>query len=300
MLMNPGLDINRADQCCDNESYCYVNLSNEPRCCPVGSNCVADSPCKSDYYYCTTTLTSLTTGNSTTQGCCGRRCPQTSYYLCPPDLGGKCCPFDTDCQAGGNCLKKETASTTLPSSSGTLSPTVSETVSVVSTDRLSSGAKAGIGVGIALGTSLLIGLLAWCIILHRRRRRRQARDHNEKFPNPATRAELMGTNAPENVQDTSPEPRRAPQEQQAGQVPDPEPEPAPEPGAGPVEMASDEAAPAEQERQRPASPWETGAHVDSIDGLFELDGLQIHLGEPLTTTTTPEPNVCFPNHLDKM
>ncbi|POR33825.1 Uncharacterized protein TPAR_05977, partial [Tolypocladium paradoxum] len=108
--LSTGLDINRGDQCCDNDSYCYVDKAGDPRCCPIGSNCVDDSLCKSDKYQCRGSVTSSGTVKTDLVGCCGRRCPQTSYYLCPPDLGGKCCPYGADCQAGGNCVATKTAS----------------------------------------------------------------------------------------------------------------------------------------------------------------------------------------------
>ncbi|KID76289.1 uncharacterized protein G6M90_00g076410 [Metarhizium brunneum] len=276
------LDINQPDACCDNQSYCFVNKSNEAGCCAIGSNCPDDSLCKSDFYYCTTTLAlgGVTAGgNSTTKGCCGRQCPQTSYYLCPSSLGGKCCPFDADCQAGGNCVMTRTASPTKPTTTATTTPadacpTCSPAVSVIEFDGLSSGAKAGIGVGVALGTSLLIALLVSLFVLHRRR----AAARRDKFAaemDAANRAELTGT------------------EVQVAQGPDAD--------ATLVEMAENQASP-DPQPERPVSPWE-GANVETIDGLFELDGSQqvVHTcdaPEP-APPPPPEPNVCFPSHLGK-
>ncbi|KAK9445544.1 hypothetical protein VB005_00656 [Metarhizium brunneum] len=267
------LDINQPDACCNNQSYCFVNKSNEAGCCAIGSNCPDDSLCKSDFYYCTTTLalSGVTAGGNsttTTRGCCGRQCPQTSYYLCPSSLGGKCCPFNADCQAGGNCVMKRTASPTMPTTTATTTPAhacpTCSPVSVIEFDGLSSGAKAGIGVGVALGTSLLIALLVSLFVLHRRR----AAARRDKFAaemDAATRAELTGT------------------EVQVAQGPDA--------NATLVEMAENQ-----------ASPWE-GANVETIDGLFELDGSQqvVHTcdaPEP-APPPEPEPNVCFPSHLGK-
>ncbi|OAQ61823.1 cortical protein marker for cell polarity domain-containing protein [Pochonia chlamydosporia 170] len=275
------LDVNFPRQCCDNQSYCYINFSNDPRCCPIGSNCIDDSPCKSEHFYCTTTLPSITTGNSTTKGCCGRKCPQTSYYLCPPDLGGNCCPYGSNCQTGGNCVRKYTPSTTLllPSQSSTRSST--ESPPVGEADRLSPGARAGIGVGIALGTSLLIALVAWSFILYKRRRR-QVKNHDE---DPTNRAELMESIAP---QEPSPQPEtRTSQEAQTEA----------EGTTAPLEMASDAAQPPEQER--PASPWENGAQVETIDGLFELDASEVQVPGP-SLPSPSEPNVYFPSHWNKM
>jgi hypothetical protein len=152
----------------------------------------------------------------------------------------------------------------------------------VNSESLSSGAKAGIGVGIALGTSLLLALLGWFLIMFKRRRRTRDAD---KFPDVRNRAELM------TVVDQVPE-------QDARNE---------EPGDGgeataledmpPVEMASDEAMPLEQEPSRSVSPWENGARIESVQGIFELDGLQVHVP---TRPPEPEPNVFFPNHLGNM
>ncbi|KFG81269.1 hypothetical protein MANI_024084 [Metarhizium anisopliae] len=285
------LDINQPDACCDNQSYCFVNKSNEAGCCAIGSNCPDDSLCKSDFYYCTTTLTlsGVTAGgNSTTKGCCGRQCPQTSYYLCPSSLGGKCCPFDADCQAGGNCVMKRTASSTPPTTTPTTTtpsdacPTCSPVASVIEFDGLSSGAKAGIGVGVALGTSLLIALLVSIFVVYRRR----AAARRDKFaaPDAANRAELTGTEVQV--------PRGSDGSQHAH---------ASDANATLVEMAENQASPTPQP-ERPVSPWE-GANVETIDGLFELDGSQqvVHTcdaPEP-APPPEPEPNVCFPSHLGK-
>ncbi|KAG8418270.1 hypothetical protein J3459_006445 [Metarhizium acridum] len=272
------LDIKQPGACCDNQSYCFVDKSNEAGCCRIGSNCDDTSPCKSEFYYCTTTLGGITAGNSTTRGCCGRQCPQTSYYLCPPSLGGKCCPFDADCQADGNCVMKRTASSSPPTGTTTLvdSPTGA---SVIEFDGLSSGAKAGIGVGVALGTSLLIALLAWSLVLCRRR----AAAHRDKFADAAGRAELTGTEVPA----SGPGGQAAGGGSQASDA-----------NATLVEMAENEASPPRPER--PASPWES-ANVEAIDGLFELDGAasQVPVPEP-PPPPPPEPNVCFPSHLEKV
>ncbi|UNI20769.1 hypothetical protein JDV02_006828 [Purpureocillium takamizusanense] len=138
------LDVGFAGSCCENTHYCYVNKQSQPRCCPIGSNCVSDSNCSSDRFQCTSTatvavtVTVTATASSTNTntdaavvtvfttasaqvGCCGRACPQTSQYLCPKDLGGACCSFGFDCRSGGQCV--ETKKPSGPSS-GTLTPVV--------------------------------------------------------------------------------------------------------------------------------------------------------------------------------
>ncbi|GAB0133486.1 hypothetical protein EsDP_00001893 [Epichloe bromicola] len=217
------LDVLRPDSCCDNQSYCYINGRGEARCCPIGSNCVADSPCSSRAYYCAVTVTvtaSLPFGSTapapaTQQGCCGRKCPQTSHFLCPPDLGGKCCPFGSRCQAGGNCLQikgaeaeaetKTAASTSSSEPASTCSAPGAESESCAGTEgaggggprhpeseKLSVGAKAGIGVA-AVAVSLILGAL-W-FHLQRRRRHRSSRQCDIHG-----RVELTGSAVPASAQ----------------------------------------------------------------------------------------------------
>ena len=142
-------------------------------------------------------------------GCCDRKCPQTSNYLCPSDLGGNCCEYNAECRAGGGC-----AETQQPSRTPTLTPIVEgcttsqfkcadgqgccdnwqhctqvsgtgycaagnptdTTISVVDAPSgdsgLSDGAKAGIGIGAVVGTSLIVGIAAWLCISRRRQSRR--------------------------------------------------------------------------------------------------------------------------------
>ncbi|TFB06767.1 hypothetical protein CCMA1212_001005 [Trichoderma ghanense] len=111
------LDIGHGDRCCDNNSYCYVNSSNQPKCCAIGQPCTSDNPCPATAVRCSVTRTITLTSSSqkpsriTTvlTGCCGRACPQTSFYLCAPSLGGNCCPYDASCQAGGHCVSTRTS-----------------------------------------------------------------------------------------------------------------------------------------------------------------------------------------------
>ncbi len=195
-----GLDTGNGDQCCDNDAYCFVSTSGESRCCPLGSNCVADTPCSSKSYYCTriatTSLSSAsaaTAANATETGCCGRSCPQPQYYLCPAALGGNCCPYGSECRADGNCVApiSSSSTTTTATTTGTSTTPVSPTVycpsgRCVGTTAaepppppsggggLSAGTQTGIAVTVVAGTGVIVGMLWWLWILRRRTKARGA------------------------------------------------------------------------------------------------------------------------------
>ncbi|CVK92632.1 uncharacterized protein FMAN_07525 [Fusarium mangiferae] len=202
------LEIGFPDDCCDNDSYCYVNRKGDPKCCPLGSNCSSDSPCSSNAYFCTRTVTR--SGTATAQeGCCDRKCPRTSLYLCPSSLGGNCCGYNSECREGGDCASTRPASRTdllspIPSGCTTsqhkcsdgagccdndqectqvsgegycaqATPTESGVTIVDDEDDgggggLSDGAKAGIGIGVVVGASIIVGGLTWMCLRKRRQR----------------------------------------------------------------------------------------------------------------------------------
>ncbi|KAF4448740.1 hypothetical protein F53441_7888 [Fusarium austroafricanum] len=199
------LEVGFPDDCCDNDSYCYVNRKGDPKCCPIGSNCSSDSPCKSNAYFCTRTITA--SGTTTAQeGCCDRKCPKTSLYLCPSSLGGNCCSFNSECRAGGDCASTRPASRTdllspIPSGCTTSQHSCSDGAGCCDNDQectrvsgdgycvqatptesgativnddsdseLSDGAKAGIGVGVVVGASIIVGGLTLMCLRKRRQR----------------------------------------------------------------------------------------------------------------------------------
>ncbi|KAM5369587.1 hypothetical protein ACJZ2D_008946 [Fusarium nematophilum] len=205
------LDIGFSDDCCDNDSYCYVNSDGDPKCCAIGSDCSDDSPCGSTAFFCTRTVTASGTATAR-EGCCNRRCPGSSLYLCPSSLGGNCCNYDSQCRQGRECASTKSASRTalltpIPEGCTTsqhkcadgegccddgqvctqvsgegfcadAEPTGSD-ISIVEDpvtgdDALSDGAKAGIGVGAVVGTSIIVGGLTWLCISRRRQRQRTA------------------------------------------------------------------------------------------------------------------------------
>ncbi|RFU73906.1 hypothetical protein TARUN_8344 [Trichoderma arundinaceum] len=223
------LDIGHGDRCCDNNSYCYINTSNDPKCCAIGQACTSDNPCPATAVRCTVTRTltitsttarasaTRTTSTTVITGCCGRACPQTSFYLCPSTLGGNCCPFDSNCQAGGHCVSTKTqpppgltpaaegcttnqfrcadgngccnngqACTSFSGSpycsTATGGPTSTLAVddsgsSSSSSGGLSPGAEAGIAVGAVVGGGLIVAAAVW-FYLTKRRAAAEARVYN--------------------------------------------------------------------------------------------------------------------------
>ncbi|KAM3505451.1 hypothetical protein MY10362_002949 [Beauveria mimosiformis] len=182
------LDTGHGDQCCGNDSYCFVSTGGESRCCPLGSNCVADSPCNSKSYYCTRTATTTTlplpsvAGNATETGCCGRRCPQPQYFLCPAELGGNCCPYGVECRADGSCVAPVTLTTTTTTTTLTTSttfptaqcPSGACATSTVGGGGLSPTTKAGIAVTVVASTGVVVGALTWLWLLRKKRAKARA------------------------------------------------------------------------------------------------------------------------------
>ncbi|OAA80297.1 hypothetical protein LEL_03783 [Akanthomyces lecanii RCEF 1005] len=186
------LDTGHGDQCCDNDAYCFVSTSGESRCCPLGSNCVADSQCNSKSYYCTRTaattlISSSIAVNATETGCCGRSCPQPKYFLCPAALGGNCCPYGSECRADGSCVAAASSSaTTTTTRIGTGTASGSPTAlcpsggasctgtALAAEPRLSTTTKTGIAVTVVAGTGVIVGMLAWLWITRRRAKARAA------------------------------------------------------------------------------------------------------------------------------
>ncbi|PHH66967.1 hypothetical protein CDD81_5319 [Ophiocordyceps australis] len=104
-------DIGHQDICCSNRDYCYINGTGHAKCCAMGMNCIGDSQCNSRQYQCVKSISSNGRVNPSSTGCCDRRCPDASSYLCPSSLGGRCCHYGEECALNG-CLGTRT---TLPS-----------------------------------------------------------------------------------------------------------------------------------------------------------------------------------------
>ncbi|KAI3396583.1 hypothetical protein diail_12034 [Diaporthe ilicicola] len=118
---HPCSEVNATtDVCCENTKYCIINeTSLAVECCPLGSTC--GGQCDTNSYYSVLTSTKTTSSSTTTQtlaACVARAC-SSSQYLCPESMGGDCCPYDSDCASGKQCLVRSTTS-----SSTTAGPTV--------------------------------------------------------------------------------------------------------------------------------------------------------------------------------
>ncbi|KAK8147512.1 hypothetical protein G3M48_001521 [Beauveria asiatica] len=180
------LDGARLGVCCGNDSYCFVSTGGESRCCPLGSNCVADSPCNSKSYYCTRTATTALSlpsvaGNTTETGCCGRSCPQPQYFLCPAELGGNCCQYGAECRADGSCVAPVTLTTTTTTTLATSTtlptaqcPSGACATSTVGGGGLSPTTKAGIAVTVVASTGVVVGALTWLWMLRKKRAKARA------------------------------------------------------------------------------------------------------------------------------
>ncbi|KAK3182470.1 hypothetical protein K4F52_006296 [Lecanicillium sp. MT-2017a] len=135
------------------------------------------------------------------------------YYLCPKDLGGNCCPYNSECQAGGNCVAVVTPTSSTeplitpavegcttsqykcPDGTGCCNNWQSCTrmdntaycadgippgsdapeVNDGASKGLSDGAKAGVGVTVVASVGLVAGVAAWVWILLKRKRARAIR-----------------------------------------------------------------------------------------------------------------------------
>ncbi|KAG5923567.1 hypothetical protein E4U61_003087 [Claviceps capensis] len=311
------LDVQRPDACCDNSSYCFINVQNEARCCPIGSNCIADSPCSDRAYYCIITVTRTirapggvgganTTETATEMGCCTRKCPQPSDFLCPPDLGGKCCPFGSHCQSGGICAPTKMKVTSAVNVSMPLSVAASSAAcsshaksngtscsSATSTtgdedededgsdqsnalSQISVGIKAGIGICASITVLVLLG--AAFLYFRGRHRRRKNRRTISSSRAVLTRAALReGSRSDRDV-------RRRQQQQQAAAVLSSSES---NNNTSPVEIASVEAS-SPVSKDRKYMKW-ASIQPECPGGAFELEGSHTFITEDGVLPPPPPP-----------
>lgn len=147
---------------------------------------------------------SISVKTDDSQGCMPRKCA-VSEFQCPQSLGGGCCQFGNPCSSGGLCgvAISTTPSGFVPTANGCPSKNqfacatsmgggccfngqtcvgsdgtqacAGQATSPPGTEitytggGLSQGAKAGIGVGVAVGAAILIGIVTWFCLRHRRK-----------------------------------------------------------------------------------------------------------------------------------
>ncbi|KAG6161538.1 hypothetical protein E4U11_003381 [Claviceps purpurea] len=313
------LDVQRPDACCDNSSYCFINVQNEVRCCPIGSNCIADSPCSDRAYYCIITVTRTirapggigganTTETATEMGCCTRKCPQPSDFLCPPDLGGKCCPFGSHCQSGGICAPTKMKVTSTVNVSVPLSVAASSSAAACSShatscssatsttgdedeeedgpdesnslSQVSVGIKAGIGICISITALVLLG--AAFLYFRGRHRRRKNRRTISSSRAVLTRAALReGSRSDRDVR------RRQQQQQQQQQAAVVLSSSEANSNTSPVEIASVEAS-SPVSKDRKYMKW-ASIQPEFPGGAFELEGSHTFTTEDDVLPPPPPP-----------
>ncbi|KAK8089243.1 hypothetical protein PG997_004204 [Apiospora hydei] len=123
-----------------------------------GNCCAFGNPCSSGGL-CGVAITPSPSGIVPT----ANGCPSRNQFACAASLGGNCC------YNGQTCIEKDGVQgcTGQPSS-----PPGTEIT--YSGGGLSQGAKAGIGVGVAVGAAIIIGIVTWFCLRHRRQARRSS------------------------------------------------------------------------------------------------------------------------------
>lgn len=92
----------------------------------------------------------------------------TNQIACPTTLGGGCCDNTLTCTvlSNTNYCAAPTGTAVRTGMNGILETPVAQS------SGLSTGAKAGIGAGLAVGALLVLGLLLWFCVIHRRHARK--------------------------------------------------------------------------------------------------------------------------------
>jgi hypothetical protein len=123
-------------------------------CCSYGSTCGSGGECKAT----APSTTSSAIVSIIPSGC------TTSQIACPTSIGGGCCDNGFSCTVvdNKNYCASASASAVRTGPDGVIATAESEN------KGLSTGAKAGIGVGIGIGACLVLALLLWFCVIHRR------------------------------------------------------------------------------------------------------------------------------------
>ncbi|KAK8081918.1 hypothetical protein PG996_000699 [Apiospora saccharicola] len=131
-------------KCAVSEFQCPMSLGGG--CCKFGNPCLTGGSCG-------VPITASPTGFVPT----ANGCPSRNQFSCAASLGGNCCFNGQTCVLSGNTQACAGQATSPPGTEITYTG-----------GGLSQGAKAGIGVGVAVGAALIIGILTWFCLRHRK------------------------------------------------------------------------------------------------------------------------------------
>ncbi|KAK7908201.1 hypothetical protein PG985_015504 [Apiospora marii] len=131
-------------KCAVSEFQCAPSLGGG--CCGFGNPCLTGGSCG-------VAITAPPTGFVPT----ANGCPSRNQFSCPASMGGNCCFNGQTCVLSGSTQACAGQATSPPGTEITYTG-----------GGLSQGAKAGIGVGVALGAAVIIGIVTWFCLRHRR------------------------------------------------------------------------------------------------------------------------------------
>lgn len=148
-------------------------------CCSFNSQCGSNNACVP-----VSTSTSAPIVSEVPSGC------TTNQILCPTSLGGGCCDNTLTCTvlANTNYCAAPAGTAVRTGTNGILETSVPQ-----GSSGLSTGAKAGIGAGLGVAALVVVGLLLWFCVLHRRQARLSQASGSD--PGPAM-SQASGSAAP--------------------------------------------------------------------------------------------------------
>lgn len=154
-------------------------------CCSFDSSCSSNNVCVSTI--ATTSQSALV--SEVPSGC------TTNQIACPTSLGGGCCDNTLSCTvvSDTNYCAAPAGTAVRTGMNGIL-----ETAQASQSSGLSTGAKAGIGAGLGVAALLVISLLLWFCIIHRRHARQsQAAPSSTQAMSQVSGSEAMKPPAPD-------------------------------------------------------------------------------------------------------
>ncbi|KAG9233510.1 hypothetical protein BJ875DRAFT_42615 [Amylocarpus encephaloides] len=252
-------------------------------CCGYGSSCVADGKCISTAVPATNQPVSVIPS-----GCI------TNQFACPSSQGGGCCDNGLACTVLSNtnyCAFATGTNVLTRTGLGGILATIASSSS--SSKGLSTGAKAGIGAGVSVGALIVIALLYFFCVIHRRNARAQTQHQEESHPatSQVDGSAVAGSEAPNGSKAGS---KRPPAERQISQPSDyfgPTAKPGPYTDrASYAQNVNAATSPGQQNRGVPAVPQSPGdiASPVEIDSRNPSDVHPTPLTDQYTTQVTPQ------------